>query len=256
MEEKLLNWAKETYDIYSALAKGDDIGFYSQTPLCGIKEPVKVVVMGINPGSGGSFSNMKEGGDWGFGKLGKEEAYWHLMRGNVCWQEEHTAWCYWNIVMNLLSKAYPGIKENEDKECVFTNATFFNSTQAKGVPEELYQKTLPCTLKLIEILSPEMVISLSPDNFDRMVRALHNDFKHMRVFDRGLILGEYKDILFVSIYHPSPRNMMYSIAYKNLVKKALAFIREKRNLPMDEIVASLQKSLQEEWNAVKNGRKA
>lgn len=245
METKLLNWAKETYKTYSELVGRHDIGFYSQTPLWGIKEPVKVVVMGINPGSGGSFSDMKTKVNWGFDKLG-EEPYRHLMRGNICWKD-HTKWRYWNNVMNLLSTAYPGIKEKEEKECVFTNATFFNTPKAKDVFDGLYKETLPSTINLIEILSPEMVISLSANNFDRMKCALGDDFQYVEVFGRRLMLGRHKEMLFVSVWHPAAR---YTKAYKELVQKSLALIRKNLTRSMEEIASLLQSSLQEEWNAV------
>lgn len=251
MQTKLLNWAKETYQTYSALVDKYDIGFYNQTPLGDLQEPVKVVVMGINPGSGGSFSNMRDNNpDWGFDKLG--EKYRHLIRGNITWQKEHTKWRYWNNVMNLLSKAYPDIREKEEKECVFTNATFFNTPKAQDVFEGLYNKTLPCTINLIDILSPEMVINLSPNNFNRMSAALGSDFRYVEVFYRRLMLGRYKGILFVSVYHPSAR---YSNAYKDLVQKSLVLIQEKRTREIEEISSLLQSSLSEEWDKVKNRRK-
>lgn len=246
MQTKLLNWAKETYQTYLNLVERyGDIGFYNQTPLCDIQAPVKVVVMGINPGSGDSFSNMKKNADWGFDKLGEEAR--HLIRGNVTWQEEHTRWRYWNNVMNLLKEAYPGIKENEEKECVFTNATFFNTPKAKDVFDGLYKETLPSTINLIKILSPEMVISLSANNFDRMRWALSGDFQYVEVFGRRLMLGRHKEILFVSVWHPAAR---YSKAYKELVQKSLVLIREKRTRPMEEIASLLKSSLQKEWDAV------
>ncbi|MCM1040861.1 MAG: hypothetical protein NC396_00350 [Bacteroides sp.] len=229
MQTKLLNWAKETYAVYSELVKKYDLAFYNQTPLSDIQEPVKVVVMGINPGSGGSFSAMKDNPNWGFDKLGEE--YRHLIRGNFTWQKEHTRWRYWNNVMNLLSAVYPDIKKNEEKECVFTNATFFNTPKAKDVFEGLYNQTLPCTIDLIGILSPEMVISLSPNNFNRMKGALRENFQYVEVFGRRLMLGRHKDLLFVSIYHPSAR---YSNAYKDLVQKSLVLIQKNRFLSIEK----------------------
>ncbi len=61
IQAELSEWAKETYDIYLELVKKHgDIGFYNQTPLGDLQAPVKVVVMGNNPGSEGSFSDMKK----------------------------------------------------------------------------------------------------------------------------------------------------------------------------------------------------
>lgn len=253
MQTKLLNWAKETYQTYSALVnKYSDIAFYNQTPLGDLQEPVKVVVMGNNPCSEGSFSDMKKNVNWGFDKLGEEE-YRHLIRGNVFWQER-TEWCYWCITMRLLSHVYPGIKENEAKECVFTNAAFFNTLKAEELDKYtgLYKDTLPCTLKLIEILSPEMVLNLAPNNFNRLRGMLRSDFDREEVFDRSLMLGRYKGILFVGIYHPSSRQ---SNDYKDLVRKSLVLIREKRESSIKEIASQLKESYGEEWDKIKNRKK-
>ena len=249
MQTKLLNWAKETYQTYLNLVERyGDIGFYNQTPLCDIQAPVKVVVMGINPGSGDSFSNMKKNADWGFDKLGEEAR--HLIRGNVTWQKEHTEWCYWCITMRLLSQAYPGIKENEAKECVFTNAAFFNTLKAEELDKYkgLYKETLPCTLKLIEILSPEMVLNLAPNNFNRMRSTFGSDFEREEVFGRSLMLGRYKGILFVGIYHPSAQ--LSTPDYRKQVTKALVLIRENRTRPIKDIASLLQDNFQAEWDAV------
>ena len=192
---------------------------------------------------------MQKNDDWGFNKLGEE--YRHLIRGNVSWQEEHTEWCYWCITMRLLSQAYPGIKENEAKECVFTNAAFFNTLKAEELDKYkgLYKETLPCTLKLIEILSPEMVLNLAPNNFNRMRSTLGSDFEREEVFGRSLMLGRYKGILFVGIYHPSAQ--LSTPDYRKQVTKALVLIRENRTRPMEEIASLLKSSLQKEWDAVK-----
>lgn len=241
MKAKIEKWAEETYSEYETLTKQHDLGFYSQSPLDKITTPIKVVVMGINPGSGGSFSAMKENDKWVLNSL--ERPFEHLIRGNVDWKN-HTGYRYWQNMMNLLSEAYPDIRENEQQECVFTNATFFNTPKANEVFEELYDKTLPHTVRLIEILSPEMVVSLSPDNFTRMKRAMGADFRVVDVFGRRLMLGKYKDILFVCIYHPASR---YSNAYKRLVQKSLKLIRENRLLDIDNLAAFLMSSLEKEW---------
>ena len=241
MKTKIEKWAEETYIEYETLTTQYDLGFYSQSPLDEITSPIKVVVMGINPGSGGSFTAMRENSNWALNSL--EQPFEHLIRGNADW-ENHTKWRYWQNMMSLLSETFPSIRENEPQECVFTNATFFNTPKATEVFEDLYDKTLPHTLRLIEILSPEIVVSLSPDNFTRMMRAMGADFKVVNVFGRRLMLGKYKDILFVSIYHPASR---YSNAYKRLVQKSLKLIRVNRDLGIDDLAARLKSSLNKEW---------
>lgn len=244
MKAKIEKWAEQAYKKYETLTEQHDLGFYSQSPLDEITSPIKVVVMGINPGSGGSFSAMRKNPSWAFDSL--EHPFEHLIRGNADWKN-HTTWRYWQNVMGLLSEAFPGIRENEQQECVFTNATFFNTPKANEVFEELYDKTLPLTIKLIEILSPEIVVSLSPDNFTRMKRVMGTDFSIVNVFGRRLMLGKYKDILFVNIHHPASR---YSNAYKYLVRKSLKLIRENQFLGIDDLSDLLKSTLEKEWNEV------
>lgn len=241
MKAKIEKWAEQTYKEYETLTEQHDLGFYTQSPLDEITSQVKVVVMGINPGSCGSFSAMKGDDKWVLNSL--EHTFEHLIRGNADW-ENHTTWRYWQNVMNLLSEAFPGIRENEQQECVFTNATFFNTPKANEVFEDLYDKTLPLTIKLIEILSPEIVVSPSPDNFTRMKRVMGTDFSIVNVFGRRLMLGKYKDILFVSIFHPASR---YSNAYKHLVQKSLKLISDNRLLGIDNLTTLLKSSLEKEW---------
>lgn len=241
MKAKIENWAKEAYSEYVRITEEHDIGFYQQSPLVDITHSVKVVAMGINPGSGGSFSEMGKG-QWNLGEL--NPPYKHLILGNIRWSD-HATWPYWRNVMGLLSEAYPDIIENEQTDCVFTNATFFNTLKAKDVFERLYDKTLPLTIKLIEILSPEIVVCLSPDNFKRMRRFLGNAFKYNEVFGRRLMICEYHGIRYVSIYHTA---YCYSTAYKTLVRKSLKIIHDNRTLGAEEISDLLKSSLEEEWS--------
>lgn len=241
MKTKIEKWAEETFQEYETLTKDYDIGFYSQSPLTNINHPVKVVVMGINPGSSGSFSKMINSSVWKFNE--SEKPYCHLLRGNAYWSERDS-WVYWRNVMGLLSEAYPDIRENEQADCVFTNATFFNTPKAKDVFERLYDKTLPHTMKLIEILSPEFVVCLSPDNFARMQRTLGRGFLFREVFGRRLMIGTYNGKLYISIYHPAYH---YSTEYKKLVRKALKIISKNPMLDLVEMSDKLQWELHEEW---------
>ncbi|MCM1451220.1 MAG: hypothetical protein NC102_03095 [Clostridium sp.] len=167
------------------------------------------------------------------------------MRGNIVDWHGNTEWAYWKNMMGLLEPAFPSFRENEKADCVFTNATFFNTPKTKDVFERLYDKTRPFTLKLIAILSPEIAVCLSPNNFQRMKRTLKCDFQFLEVFGSRLTIGIYNNSVFVNTYHPAS---YYSSAYKDLVRKSLKIIRENLTANLSKIFDLLRSSLQNEWN--------
>lgn len=62
IQELLHSWAEDVVKNYVKIARSDpkyDIAFYQQSPLRDIKERVDIVVMGINPGSSGSYTSQK-----------------------------------------------------------------------------------------------------------------------------------------------------------------------------------------------------
>ncbi len=57
IQEELKEWAEETYNFYLPLASKLNMDFYTQSKLTDITDdkPVELMVIGINPGHGGTF---------------------------------------------------------------------------------------------------------------------------------------------------------------------------------------------------------
>lgn len=250
MKEKLKFWADKTAQAYVHLAESNDLAFYQQTPLNDITEPVKVVVMGINPGSGGSYTDQKANEVWA---LNREDATGeHLLAGNKEWAARGT-WRFWQKTKRLLSEAFP-VERFGDNDIIYTNATFFNTKKANQLPKGLLEETLPYTIDLIDILSPQLVVALSGSNCFGILRTKYgNEFAQEKVFGNMLIIGRLHELTYVGIYHPAS---FYTNPQVALVKKSIKIIKDNLALSLSEMKEMLQKECGSELLAVRNYRPA
>lgn len=225
LQKNLLNWVEETVKVYVdyANAHDDAPAFYTQSPLNGITQSPELLIMGINPGSGGTYLKQKEQDSWGLN--GKDMTGEDLLRGNFCQSTENTtAWDMFRttIFCQNLNKYLAKIDVNpitNPQDCIITNATFFATLQAKDI-QNILPKTCMQTLKLIEVLSPKKVIILSGYRTARVMRGLINkcedinkpqitirDFKAwdgcVYKCSKGGIKFVNKEIEYIGIPHPS-----------------------------------------------------
>ena len=61
IQEKLRQWAEDTYEFYSKEARILDLDFYTQSDLTQLTDdkPVELMVIGINPGYGGHYQKAR-----------------------------------------------------------------------------------------------------------------------------------------------------------------------------------------------------
>ena len=78
--DSLLNWANETAAGYVILAKQFDMGFYTQSDMTKIFQSPKVVIIGINGGSDGSYTDQINNPGWM--KDGEDLSGIDLIKGN------------------------------------------------------------------------------------------------------------------------------------------------------------------------------
>ena len=92
IQEELKEWAEETYNFYLPLASKLNMDFYTQSKLTDITDdkPVELMVIGINPGHGGTF--LKD-------RFEKSE---DLLLGNT-YKGKHETIQKWRILTNLRS---------------------------------------------------------------------------------------------------------------------------------------------------------
>lgn len=154
IHEQLEEWAVKAAKVYVELAQNNKLAFYQQSPLNKISKPVKVVVIGINPGSDGLYDNQKEEEGWNTDLIPVRD---YILAGNKYWQE-HENWAYWKNTIKLLSIAFDKDELNEPN-VIFINASFFGTKKANTLSHEIINLTLPTTLSLIDILSPEIILT-------------------------------------------------------------------------------------------------
>lgn len=228
LQKNLLNWAEETVKVYVdyANAHDDAPAFYTQSPLNGITQSPKVLIMGINPGSNGTYKEQKDKSkNWNF--KGDDMSAEELLSGNFCKSAKDPNISVWNNFHETkycqnLNKYLAKIDVNpitNPQDCIITNATFFATLQAKDI-QNILPKTCMQTLKLIEVLSPKKVIILSGYRTARVMRGLINkcedidkpqitirDFKAwdgcVYKCSKGSIKFVNKEIEYIGIPHPS-----------------------------------------------------
>lgn len=229
LQTELIKWANETVKVYLDYANEheDAPAFYTQSPLNGITKSPELLIMGINPGSIGTYNGQKNQATWGLN--GKDITGEDLLRGNFCVYDGKTGWehfweyTYGQRLMEFLSEtnidpfSYPN-------KYVLTNATFFATLQAKDINGVL-PKTCMQTLKLLETLSPKKVIILSGYRTTRIMRGLINkcegkdkyqiSIRDFKAWDgcvykcsKGELLLSSKKIPYIGIPHPSYRNIV------------------------------------------------
>lgn len=244
LKTSLQKWAENTCKEYlEIIHKGYNVAFYQQSPLINITDRPEVVVMGINPGSAGTYTFQKE--EMG----GHDVTAQHLLHGNRKAWATHDSWAYVRNVKDLLRATFAEILDDDNK-LVFTNATFFATSKANELNEKIINITLPRTIELVDILKPKLVIGLSGHNlFRRIKRQNPADFMYECVFGSKLLIGELHGVKYVGIHHTASR---YSHPLKRLVSKAIKLIYENQDLPLNQIIKTTQNKCQQEWQAVVN----
>ena len=151
--------ADKTAVFYNEVATqlGDNApAFYTQSPLHNIMASPKVLIIGINPGSDGSYKEQCNNDSWGL--KGNQMDGFHLMKGNPFWLE-HQKWLFWKRLRQIFDEGNNPL-DNEGGYVV-TNASFFATFNAKELNRDVLKKTMQCSLELIDILKPQFIIVLS-----------------------------------------------------------------------------------------------
>jgi hypothetical protein len=224
IQEKLNEWADRTVCTYKRIIDESNIdaAFYTQTPLDRITESPELIVMGINPGSTGSYHRQIEEGTVIDGK--------YLLKGNPCW-EEHKKWRYWNKCIDTLNKAFPNC--DKDNQCIFTNATFMGTLKANEISGRMFDAFL-CTMELIDILEPKYVICLSGRECFKRIENSGKQFEYIRLSDRVLVgrIDKIDKIVYIGIPHPSAH---LSREERSYIQNVILFIKKNSNHSLKEI---------------------
>jgi len=164
-------------------------GFYNQSPLNQLTKQPEYFIIQFNPGSAGPYIKPTP------------ESF---LEGNPCW-DSRNGWGNSNNLKSLFSQ----VQENnplKDDSNIFTNASFFNTPNAKDLPYEIWKRTLPITLQLAEIVQPKRILVLSKKIIDN-IKKIDPKCDVFQTEDLCPIIwhGQIHGIDTIYTYHPSAR---------------------------------------------------
>ena len=222
--DELNVWSDETARAYNLIANeyGENApAFYAQSDLTKIKSSPRIFIMGINPGSGGTYKEQCEKGNDYWNLDGKPMDGYHLLKGNPAWKNKE-AWSFWT----RLTRFFPDGNAllSDDGDCVVTNATFFATPNVKSLLPGLLAKTLPYTLKLIEILRPKLLVVLSGKSLLNMIKKCGGgQIEYSSAFTsyKRIFTGRLCGIPCCGVPHPSASLFMEEC---ELIKKVITHI--------------------------------
>lgn len=215
IQEEIVKWAEKTVREYHEIAsrKEVNLAYYTQSDLSLISEEPELMIVGINPGSGGTYKEQCENKNWSCLYHNNQDEN-HLLKGNYCREEgkpssweNHRKWRYWNGLKRCLSQTNLNEIIEDDSKIIVTNASFFSTKKADGISDSLLKMTIPYTLDLINITNPKHLIFLSGKNcFERLFnlsRTSENiQFEYKNVC-ANINVGVLNGKLSIGIPHPT-----------------------------------------------------
>ena len=108
----IVKWAEKTVREYHEIAsrKEVNLAYYTQSDLSLISEKPELMIVGINPGSGGTYKEQCENKNWSYLYNNNQDQN-HLLKGNYCREEgkpssweNHRKWGYWKGLKRCLSQ--------------------------------------------------------------------------------------------------------------------------------------------------------
>ena len=233
LKDGLKAWAARTVGLYHNLAmteKDGNLAFYTQTNLTEVEKYPELLVLAINPGSGGPYfsESGKNNGqvdnkiwkEWGIrdGHMDGDT----LLKGNAFWWEREK-WHLWKRLRIILShwKEHVSLLDDEHR-FVFTNMILFNTSKAKGLPKVAFEKCPQSTIELIKLLQPRRILCLGrKDCFQLLCK--HTGVLPTELIPSELSYGRWNNIPVYGIPHTSKR---YSYEEMNLIGKGLGYMFE------------------------------
>ena len=215
IQEEIVKWAEKTVREYHEIAsrKEVNLAYYTQSDLSLISEEPELMIVGINPGSGGTYKEQCENKNWSYLYHNNKDEN-HLLKGNYCREEgkpsswkNHREWRYWNGLKRCLSQTNLNEIIEDDSKIIVTNASFLNTKKADGISDSLLKMTIPYTLDLINITNPKHLIFLSGKKcFERLLnlsRTSENiQFEYKKVCG-NIYVGVLNGKLCIGIPHPA-----------------------------------------------------
>lgn len=200
MQDELNEWVDSTIKHYKKVL--EEVGCHhsfmgSQSPINELYESPEIIILGKNPGHGGNFEDS-------------EQFRSDFLIGNKTWIKRNNRrkdgrWQYWQNIKSYLTKSFSNELLEDDNKRVLTNATFFAAEKPKDLPPKAYEKTIECTLSLIDILQPKknVVVCMGASDYYRVITGF-TEYNDKYACD-GLYYGVRNGIKYIGMPHPSGR---------------------------------------------------
>lgn len=249
MKQELVKWADSTANLYNDLAQNEtdfDKAFYTQSNLNDLEQRPELLILAINPGAGGSYTDQVTNSLWtGWGLNGKMDGT-TLLKGNPTWEERDVKWKFWQRLKSILRRGEIESIIQDKSKFVLTNLTLFSSVQAKDLPK-LPSECVQKTIELINILQPKKILCLGISDCIEPLKKEGKFTTEMLLPNNLLSFGKYQHIPIYSIKHPASR---YNNEEMNLVGKCLKYLFD--NLNNIDVRIQIEKIFSGEIEAVKN----
>lgn len=219
IQEKLTDWAEKVVKKYDSVAEKENCTYYTQSNLNKISDDnqVKVLILGINPGSiGGEYKKITP-------EIFKQ--------GNRFFSLERETWHFWSGLKKIFKAGEIDDILNADKDFVFSNVYHFDTQNAKDLANKIKndKEYITLTLKLIDILKPQMVICLGKE--DCMCKLIK---KPKNLIDGELSYVEIEEIPVYGIPHTSK---FYTNEESTMLGKVLGALYRKEVNPGKDVIA-------------------
>lgn len=227
MNTALINWADRTANFYNKVAEqlgNNTPAFYTQSPLSNLTYPPKVLIIGINPGSGGSYIEQRNSPIW---KLnGSPVDGLHLMKGNPYWSDRNL-WLYWKRLRQMFGENNNPL--DNEKEYIVTNASFFATFKAKELDKTILKKTIPYSIELIKILKPQFILVLSGKSLLKTMAEIDKCIHYTQPFHSysNVFIGNIYGIRCCGVPHPSASLLCEE---RILIRKVISQVYNKENI--------------------------
>jgi hypothetical protein len=164
IQKDLIDWAKETVEIYNPMAQTTGLGYYTQSVLNRENLKPELLILGINPGEfiesiTITWSKLLQGNPCFKGMDDNEILYELSEKPDK--RKRRYGWDLWKKVFKLLNYSQKGEILRDLDRFVISNMVFFGTANEGQIPRGIdSNKCAQQTLKLIDILKPKVVLLL------------------------------------------------------------------------------------------------
>lgn len=197
----LETWAEETINLITPYAEKLNLDFYPLQSPADLNCNPKVLFLGLNPGGGATYESQKMSPDWEFvnGKMTVQR----LLKGNPFFNKASG----WPLIKGLRRiNLFQEVLQSDSyllANYYYLSTSDFKQVQSDPDHKEALRKCKEQTLKLINILKPELIIVLGTSSGIDQLPFNNNKTLLKGYYQRLIVSAEFENIKVCAIPHPS-----------------------------------------------------